>query len=291
VWTDAEGVHRGRIVFDDEMGAWVQAMRDAALRPRRGGPRFVDAADQVDADAVERDTRTNEQLTYDLVMDVWRAGALARADDVFGARQPGVRMIVVAHAVGPRDAFGRLTAIGHVEDGGDALAGSIVDRNICMNGTVDVVVDACGNPLDVGREQRLFTAKQKIALAARDGGCLWPGCAVPASYCEAHHADHWEEHQGRTDIDRGLLLCRFHHLLLHNNGWRITRDGSGPFVLHPPPGTGRAPVVLESKAPWRWAWDPPPPPGRPTWRAMSRGASTVSAHVASCASPVHDVRE
>jgi len=94
---------------------------------------------------------------------------------------------------------------------------------------------------------------------------MWPGCRVPASYCEAHHCDHWHEDHGRTDIDRGVLLCRFHHLLLHNNSWKITRSGQAPFVLDPPAGRG-SPITLETKAPWSWVWDPPPPPDRPSWR-------------------------
>ncbi|WP_137844591.1 HNH endonuclease signature motif containing protein [Microbacterium sp. 2FI] len=264
MYLDADGVPRGRFVFEQEGAAWLRAIKDSALRPRRGGPRFVGAGEQAAADDLQRDPRTNEQLEYDLLMDLLRAGALASAEDVFGARQPGVRMIVVKDAVGVRDALGRMLAIGHTEDRGDALPGGVIDRNICANGTREVTVDACGNPLDVGREQRLFTARQRIALAARDGGCTWPGCCVPASYCEAHHCNHWHEHLGRTDIDEGVLLCRFHHLLLHNQGWRITRDGQAAFILHPP--GDRPPVTLKSKAAWAWAWDPPPPPDRAGWR-------------------------
>ena len=47
------------------------------------------------------------------------------------------------------------------------------------------------------------------------------------------HIDHHAE-GGNTDTDRGILLCRFHHMALHDGGWRITRDGLGDFVLHPP---------------------------------------------------------
>lgn len=268
-WRDAEGVRRGSIVFDDEGGAWFDSLISAALRPRRGGPRFVDADATERADELTRDPRTTAQLTYDLVMDVLRSGSLAEAADVFGARQPGVRMVVVKHLVGPRDRWGRLLAAGHLEDGGDPVPGSVIDRALCENGFAEVTVDECGNPLDVGREQRLFQPRQRLALAVRDGGCVWQGCRVPASYCEAHHCDHWWEHGGRTDIDRGVLLCRFHHMLLHNNGWRIVRDGMGPFILHPP-GEGEKPVVLTTKAAWSWAWDPPPPPkGMQGWRGRS----------------------
>ena len=265
LWIGDDGAHHGHIVFDDEMAAWVRSMIDAALRPRRGGPRFVDSDEHRAAQALIDDPRSNDQLSYDLLMDVLRAGALADASDVFGVRQPGVRMMIVKDSVSPRDAFGRLLAVGHLEDGGDVIAGPVVDRHLCGHGSIDVTVDDCGNPLDVGREQRLFTPRQRIGLAMRDGGCLWPKCGQPASYCEAHHVDEWSRDRGRTDVDRGILLCRFHHMLLHHNGWRIARDGSGPFVLHHPPGTGLEPEALTSKAPWRWAWDPPP--DRAGWRA------------------------
>jgi hypothetical protein len=265
-WTDPTGARHAHIDFDDESATFWDAVIDAALRPRRGGPRFVTDEERDAAAELVADTRTNDQLAYDLITDVFRAGALASASDVFGARQPGVRMIVVKGAVGPRDAFGRLLATGHCEDGGDAIAGSVIDRAMCDIGTVEVTVDACGNPLDVGREQRLFSPKQRLALAVRDGGCLWPGCRVPASYCEAHHSEHWA-HGGRTDLDSGILLCRFHHMLLHNAGWQIRREGRGPFVLHRPPGMPGEPVVLMSRSAVRWAWDPPPPEMRSGWRA------------------------
>ncbi len=72
---------------------------------------------------------------------------------------------------------------------------------------------------------------------------------MPASYCEVHHCVHWSADHGRTDIDLGVMLCQFHHLHLHNKGWRITRDGKGEFLLHPPPDVGGPPIVLRSKSP------------------------------------------
>jgi len=264
VWTDADGVQHARIDFDDEMGAWVQSILAAALRPRRGGPRFVDPAEQRAADALTDDPRTNDQLAYDLMMDVLRAGALASEKDGFGARQPGVRIVVVKDGLSHRDAFGRLLATAHLEDGGAPIAGTTVDRTLCVVGSTTITVDGSGNPLDVGREQRLFTSRQRIALAARDGGCLWPMCDRPASSCELHHCDHYAE-GGRTDTDRGIMLCRHHHMAMHHHGWRITRQANGAFVLHPPPGRAE-PIELHSRSGSRWAWDPPPRSGT-GWRA------------------------
>lgn len=286
-WRNADGQHHTHIISDDENAAWLDSIRDAALRPRRGGPRFMTDEERAAASALVDDPRTNDQMAYDLFMDILRAGALANASDVYGARQPGIRIVTVDGATGVRDAFGRMLATGHLEDRGDALPGSVIDRNLCTVGSRNITVDSCGNPLDVGREQRLYTAKQRVALAVRDGGCMFPECRVPASYCEAHHCDHWHEDVGHTDIDRGILLCRYHHMLLHNNGWKITREGLGAFMLHPPgesggsggekpnhpPGsrsglTGKKPepIRLTSRSAIRWAWDPPP--DRPNWRRM-----------------------
>jgi hypothetical protein len=266
MWTNADGQQQARISFDDEMGAWVRSMVDAAMRPRRGGPRFVDADEARASAKLVDDPRTNDQLMYDLLMDVWRAGSLAKAEDVFGTRQPGVRMVVVKDAVGHRDAFGRMIATGHLEDRGHAVPDSVIERALCGIGKVEVTVDSCGNPLDLGREQRLFSARQRLTLAVRDGGCLIPGCDAPASYCEAHHIDHWWEDNGRTDIDRGILLCRHHHMALHYHGWKITRTGKGAFFLHLTPASGKSdqPIELMSKSPVKWAWDPPP--DRAGWR-------------------------
>ncbi len=263
MWTDADGVRRGTIVFDDDSGLWVQAIIDSALRPRRGGPRFVDPDEKQRAEQLAGDPRTNEQLTYDLVLDTLRAGALAEADAVFGTRQAGVRLVMTKDAAAAVEAGDPAIAI--VEDDGTALPAWLAVQHACATGTSDCSLDRDGNPLYLGREARLFSSAQKVALAIRDGGCRWRGCDKPASYCESHHIDHWCRDNGRTDVDRGILLCRFHHMQLHHGDWRITRDGLGEFVLHPPPGRGD-PIVLEQRLARRYAWgdlDPPPRRFRP----------------------------
>lgn len=256
-YLDQDGMRRATMVLDDEGGAFLHTLIDAAMRPRRGGPRFVDADEKARAAELAEDPRTNEQLTYDLVLDVLRAGALADPGAVFGTRQAGVRLVQVV------DATGQQAPVVHTEDGLIALPAAAAAQRVCDSGTVQVTVDGCGNPLDAGREQRLFTPKQRVALAIRDGGCRWRGCDRPASYCEAHHIDPWTAENGRTDIDRGILLCRFHHMQLHHGRWRITREGKSDFVLHHPQGES---FTLSARAALTYAWagiDPPPKRFRP----------------------------
>ncbi|MEJ1092718.1 HNH endonuclease signature motif containing protein [Microbacterium istanbulense] len=257
IWRDAEGVMHARIDFDDEGALFFASVIDAAMRPRRGGPRFVDDAERERAAALTDDPRTNDQLTYDLVFDVLRAGVLAEPAAVFGTKQPGVRLVQVVQSTG-------LPApVAHAEDGLHTVPGRVAEQHQCSTGHVHVTVDGAGNPLNVGREHRLFTPTQRLGLALRDGGCAWNGCDRPASYCEAHHIDEWTADGGRTDIDRGILLCRFHHMNLHHHGWRITRDARGPFVLHGPAGET---FILKRRTALGYAWagiDPPPPRFRP----------------------------
>ncbi|MGO2151358.1 MAG: DUF222 domain-containing protein [Microbacterium gubbeenense] len=250
-WTDADGRRRGSISFDDDGYALVRSIFDSVLRPRRGGPRFVDAAEVEAAKALVEDPRSLDQLSYDLLADLLRAGALADAKVVHGTRRAGVRVVTVAGGAG-----------GYTEDGLVSLPQPDIDERVCDTGTVPVTVDAGGDPLNVGRERRLFTPGQRVALSVRDGGCRWQGCDRPASYCEAHHIDPYSE-GGRTDIDRGILLCRFHHMQLHHSGWRISRDGKDEFVLHKP---GGAATVLEPRLALAYAFgdvDPPPRRFRP----------------------------
>lgn len=252
-WIDQDGVRRASVVYDDEGGTLMDAIFNAALRPRRGGPRFVDSQERAEADALTDDPRTNDQLSYDLLLDLVRAGALADAKEVFGARQPGVRLVQVV------DADGTAAPIGHAEDGLATFPSAAIDQHICQTGTVAVLTDGRGNPLDVGREQRLFTPRQRVALALRDGGCRWRGCDRPASYCEAHHIDEWARDGGRTDVDRGILLCRYHHMQLHHGGWRITRVGGDDFALHDPGGEVRA---LRPRGFLTYVWGGMDPPAK-----------------------------
>jgi hypothetical protein len=122
-------------------------------------------------------------------------------------------------------------------------------RMICAGGTQQVLTTGGGGPLDLGRTRRLFDDRQHEALAIRDGGCLWPDCHQPPLMTEAHHINHYDRDHGNTDIADGVCLCRFHHLTLHNNGWRITREGNN-YWLTPPPSLDpkQTPIPLQSKS-------------------------------------------
>jgi len=96
-----------------------------------------------------------------------------------------------------------------------------------------VLGGAPSQPLDVGRTTRVVQPAQRVALAVRDGGCVFPGCDRPLSWCEAHHLVHWLD-GGPTDLDNLVLVCRAHHRAVHEGGWRLVRQPDGQLTAAPP---------------------------------------------------------
>jgi hypothetical protein len=114
---------------------------------------------------------------------------------------------------------------------------SDVASTLCDCEITRVVVDAASEPVDLGRAVRLHTPNQRRAVAARDGGCFWPGCGAPPRWCEVHHLVWWDRDGGRTTVFDGALACSFHHHEVHRRDLRITRYTLPPAEC--PPGTPR----------------------------------------------------
>lgn len=81
-----------------------------------------------------------------------------------------------------------------------------------------------GLPLNLGRAYRNTPPALRRALAARDPECRWPGCRVPASWCDSHHLREWVRDHGDTDVGNLVILCRYHHVCVHERGWGMDRD-------------------------------------------------------------------
>lgn len=103
----------------------------------------------------------------------------------------------------------------------------------CDADLIPLVLGGNGEVLDVGRAQRLFTPAQRRALVARDKGCAFPGCTMPAHWTEAHHIRFWKKHKGRTSVANGVLLCSFHHHLVHAEDWTIESIDGIPWFIPP----------------------------------------------------------
>ncbi|POH61468.1 hypothetical protein C3B59_12560 [Cryobacterium zongtaii] len=269
IWTLNTGQVRIDGLFPAEQGEFIKSTFDSLTSPRRGGVRFVDTERAAWAKRVKEDPRSTSQITCDGFFDLLKAGTTVNPNDMLGGRRPAVQILTThtstaGHAaptehagsavpVGPADSADSAGSAGsagsaaddilicltgqaghgYIEGNTAPISPETIERLICDSGSVEIRLDEFDRPLDLGHEQRLFTRAQRRALAARDGGCRWPGCDRPPAFTEAHHIDHWLRDHGGTDINQGILLCPAHHLLLHNQRWQIF-ENTGRYWLRPP---------------------------------------------------------
>jgi hypothetical protein len=102
----------------------------------------------------------------------------------------------------------------------------------CAGGFQTVIFGEDGRVLNLGRDVRGFTRRQRRAIALRDGGtCLIPGCSVPAQWCEVHHVISYRD-GGLTDIGNGVNLCWFHHHEIDSGPWQIRMINGTPEIRY-----------------------------------------------------------
>ncbi|HEY7174549.1 MAG TPA: HNH endonuclease signature motif containing protein [Micromonosporaceae bacterium] len=83
-----------------------------------------------------------------------------------------------------------------------------------------------GAPVERDPHRRTPSSPISRWVRSRDGTCRAPGCRVPASACDIDHTvDHASG--GLTTHDNLALLCRHHHRLKHDGGWRVTQPRPG----------------------------------------------------------------
>lgn len=236
-----DGMTRVTGLLDPESAAVITAAMDAATSPRRGGPRFVDPVAAARAKRLLADPRTTDQIAADSLVHLVEVAERV-APELLGPRRADVRVVVTQGDLDRRSGTGQL------EGQSSSVSISTVERLACDGGRIPVLFESSGRVLDLGRRQRLHSAAQRIAIATRDGGCLAPDCDRPPSWCEVHHIREFSR-GGRTSVDDGVLLCKHHHMLVHNNGWRIDRE-EGAYWLIPPESIdpSRTPIRLETRS-------------------------------------------
>ncbi|MBW0116960.1 HNH endonuclease signature motif containing protein, partial [Pseudonocardia abyssalis] len=129
--------------------------------------------------------------------------------------------------------------------GGPEIPPATAERLACDARAQVLLRDRRHNRLYLGRRRRLASPAQIAALTVRDGGrCRFAGC-TQNRHLHAHHVVHWLR-AGRTDLDNLVLLCGFHHTLIHERGFGIRKSGSGWVSLRPdgtPVPTAGEPLV------------------------------------------------
>jgi len=174
-------------------------------------------------------------------------GVVALADSFLagnrGKGTGGDRYQVTVHVdQDPLAADGVMAAT--LEDG-TGVSAETLRRVACDCGVVAVAGnDPVG--MTVGRRTRSIPPAIRRALMLRDRGCAFPGC-THTRFLHGHHWRHWL-HGGETSLANLLLLCPFHHGLVHEGGWSVERDEEGRFSFVAPTGKSVATAASEE---WR----------------------------------------
>ncbi len=236
-YNTGDGLIHGRYALMPEIHAKLGKVFDACLTPKTG-PAFLPEGDTGtetgDTTATSRqvDPRTPDQQRHDVFAAMIDGFARSGQAPTIGGASPTVLVSVTA------DDLESGTGAGFVSLGGPTgqtvpLSLRAIEQMICTGGTQLVTLDQHGALIQLGTEQRCFTGAQRRAITLRDGGCIIPGCTIPAAWTEIHHVTPHAE-DGPTHPDNGVLLCWFHHHTINTSGWEIRMTNRAPHIKAPP---------------------------------------------------------
>ena len=111
-----------------------------------------------------------------------------------------------------------------VLEDGTRVAAETSRRLTCDAALVAVSHASDGSVASAGRRTRTISPALRRALEVRDRGCRFPGCGL--RFTDAHHVRHWAD-GGETSLKNLVLLCSYHHRLVHEEGWKVEWWGKG----------------------------------------------------------------
>jgi hypothetical protein len=185
--------------------------------PPEVGQRLSAVLEDFAAPADPTDRRTAGQRRADAIAEV--------ADAAADGRVTGITAVTITADADHLDGFGATW-----DTSGMPVGLSTYDLAVCQSRLTLVISERAGigwSPLAVGRLNRYATTAQRAALHRRDRGCVYRGCTRPARRCHAHHIIDWRD-GGLTDLDNMILLCAYHHRMVHLGRAMIIDDPDTP---------------------------------------------------------------
>ncbi len=234
---DANRAHQARyfsrsIHGDGSMTISVQLPREAADLVMKA----IDIAVELDANA-KADEATFVQQQADALVEVARGFLAGGGDNPSSTADHYQVMVHVDESA--------LVASQTSQISKSDLPIESVRRILCDASMVPMAKDKNGNPLNLGRKQRVVSPPLKRALIGRDRHCAYPSCTHD-KWLDAHHIEHWVD-GGETSLANTILICSTHHRLLHEGGYTIQKDYEGNWSFRTSAGKiiPNAPVFTE----------------------------------------------
>jgi hypothetical protein len=174
--------------------------------------------------AIQGDTRNTGQRHHDALLALARA---ALASGELGQHNGLPASIVVTTSLQELEAGAGRGLTG----GGTLLPMSDVIR-LAGHAHHYLAIFDKGKALALYHTKRIASPAQRIVLYAKDRGCSFPGCPVPANLCETHHCNPYATNPV-TDVNDLTLGCGPNHKLAEQ-GWTTRKNARGDTEWIPP---------------------------------------------------------
>ncbi len=230
-----------------EIAGKLGAVFDSYINPRTESVFLSDADAEIAG--VEGDTRTRPQKQHDILASLIDAAARSGELPSAGGAPPTVLVSVRI------DDLASGSGAGYIDGLEAPVSVRAIRQFACAGGVQRVLFTDDGGVIELGSPSRCFTPQQRRAIALRDGGCVIPGCRVPAAWCEIHHVVP-DRDGGPTSLANGVMLCWFHHRTIDTAGWDVRMENGVPHI--------KAPPWIDPNAQWK------PASGSRTARALRR---------------------
>ncbi|WP_460537926.1 HNH endonuclease signature motif containing protein, partial [Humibacter ginsengiterrae] len=196
------GLVRYRMELMPEISGKLEQAITAVVSPK-SKPAFLPGDQPADGGL---DDRSSPQRRHDAFASLIDAAARSAEVASMGGAAPTVLVTVDEHDL--REGRGA----GWMDGVDEPIPMAAVTQFACAGGIQKLLMRE-GRIVSLWSPQRCFTPQQRRAIAARDRGCVIPGCRIPASWCEIHHV---VEHSkgGPTETGNGVAL-------------RLSRESSG----------------------------------------------------------------
>ncbi|MCI1788124.1 MAG: HNH endonuclease [Actinomyces sp.] len=225
-----EGTRRVEGELLPEIASQLERLLDAYLNPRTDETAHGASAPAGMAPEGTPDSRSPGQKRHDAFAGVLTLAAGVPEMPLMGGAAPTLVVTVAADQLG--DPCGVAFLQGSHSEPDSPTDIHTAHHTGCAGAIQRILTNDEGRILGVSAPQRVFTAHQRRAIATRDGGCIIPGCTVPATWCEVHHVTEWAR-GGPTHTDNGVTLCWHHHRCLDTLDWQIRMDNGIPCVRPP----------------------------------------------------------
>src|SRR3984893_16372676 len=174
---------------------------------------------------IKDDQRTYGQRQHDALIELCRQGGGSKRDSSGPRAQLVIRASLDTLAGTPGAPAGEL-------EGGGTVPAETVQRYACDTALIRITGHA-ELEHELNHASRTIPAATRRALESRDRSCVFQGCGRPLAWCDGHHLVWWTR-GGATALPNLALLCRPHHRMVHEGGWRLERQKDGRFKAIPP---------------------------------------------------------